>query len=1120
VKGSGSDRVGEASVDIAAWLRGLGLEQYEAAFRANEIDPSVLPRLTAEDLKDLGVTLVGHRRRLLDAIAELGAEEPTSPDASAPAAVERRHLAMMFCDLVGSTELATRLDPEDLREVIAAYHRAVADMVRSCDGFVAKYMGDGVLVYFGYPRAHEDDAERAVRAGLGVVEAVSRLGIKAANLHARVGIATGLVVVGDLIGEGSAQEQSVVGETPNLAARLQTLAEPGAVVIDHQTRRQTAGLFEYEDLRQIELKGFAQRIQAWRVLRESNVVSRFEALRSAATPLVGREEELDLLLRRWRQAKEGEGRVVLISGEPGIGKSRLTEALHERLGSEKRIRLRYFCSPHHQDSALSPVIAQLERAAGFARDDAVEVKLNKLKTLLALGSPRTEDFALVAERLSLADPVLQAAIRDFSPQRKKEQTFETLLDQLRALARDLPVLIVFEDVHWIDPSSRELLDLWVDRVRELRVLLIVTSRPEFQPPWLGQPHITSVALNRLDRREGSALVQAVAGIAALPDEVVTEVFERADGVPLFVEELTKAVLEAADRDRGTAVLAATPSPALAVPATLNASLIARLDRLGSLGKEIAQIGAVLGREFPYELIQPVSGWPAAELNAALDRLTGSGLLLCRGAPPHAVYQFKHALVQDAAYGTLLRARRQEFHARTSAVLEERFRDIVEGQPELLAHHLTAAGETEWAIAQWLRAGTYAAARSAHVEAIRHFRRALALLSSLPETRDRDRQEIELQLARGLSLVTAEGFNSAEAAEAYSRARDLCERSGDADRLFVALWNLWVTTVLREIDTARLLSNKLLTLTRTQKDGALRLEAHHTAWFTRFYLGELAAARGHCDEGCRLYDFERHRSLALLYGGHDPGVCARYIGAWADWILGYPDKALAGINDAVGLAERLAHPLSLDLAYLYAAVLHLFRREPEIALQRTDAAEILASEQRLALMIEPNMLRSSASLAQGALKQAGASISEGLAARKKMGSYMFRAYDLALMAEVLERAGDHDGALAALADAVAIGEESGERWWEAEIHRLRGTFLLSRRLFAEGEACLQHSIRTAQRQQAKSLELRGAMSLARLWHGQGQHERAHNLLAPIYGWFTEGFDTLDLKEAKALLDELC
>jgi len=1007
------------TIDVALWLRGLGLEQYGPDFAKNDIDGAVLPELTAEDLIALGITSVGHRRRLLSAIAALR-DQPS--DAAAPASAaaftveaERRQLTVMFCDLVGSTPLATRFDPEDLREIVGAYHRCVADTVGRSGGFVAKYMGDGVLVYFGYPHAHEDDAERALRAGLALVDAAGAIEVGDTKLAVRIGIATGLVVVGDLLGSGAAQEQAVVGETPNLAARLQALAEPGAVVIDLQTRRQTAGLFEYDDLGSIELKGFAQRVQAWRVIRESNVASRFEALRSQTTLLVGREEELDLLLRRWRQAKEGEGRIVLISGEPGIGKSRITEALHSRLASEAHIRLRYSCSPHHQDSALYPVITQLERATGFARDDALEAKLAKLKTLLAPASPRAEDLALLAELLTLADPELQSAIRDFTPQRKKEQMFEALLQQLTALARHQPVLIVFDDIHWIDPSSRELLDLWVDRVRELRVLLIVTFRPEFQPPWAGQPHITSVALNRLDRREGSALVQAVADNAALPDEVVAEIFERADGVPLFVEELTKAVLEAGERDGRIAVLAATPAPVLAVPATLNASLIARLDRLGSAGKEIAQMGAVLGREFSYELIQSVAGWPAAELNVALDRLAGTGLMFCRGNPPHAMYQFKHALVQDVAYSTLLRGKRQELHARVAAVLEEQFLDILERQPELLAHHLTAAGATERAVGQWLKAGKYAAERVAHVEAIGHFGRGLALLGSLPGSQNRDRREIELQLARGISSLTAEGLGSSEAAEAFARARELCETTGDTDRLFVALWNSWLNTSRRDIGAARRLSDRLLILTKTQSDSALRLEAHHSAWFTRFYAGEPSPARSHCDEGRGLYDFERHRSLALSYGGHDPGVCARQTGAWSEWLLGYPDRALASIRDAVHLAERLGHPLSLDIAYLYEAVIHLFRREPDIALQRAHAAEVLAAEQRLALNLEPNILRGGALLAQGAIDRAVASMQEGIAAAAVW--QLYRPYHLALYAEALGRVGDYDGALTALADAL-------------------------------------------------------------------------------------------------------
>ncbi len=570
-------------MDVAGWLRGLGLEQYAPGFRDNDIDGEVLRRLTAEDLRELGVASVGHRRRLLDAIAALGQGAPTeAPPASiAPAEAERRQLTVMFCDLVGSTPLSTRFDPEDLREVIGAYHRCVADTVARFAGFVAKYMGDGVLVYFGYPEAHEDDAERAVRAGLAVVNAVGRLATPE-PLNVRLGIATGIAVVGDLIGEGAAQERGVVGETPNLAARLQALAAANTLVIAEATRRQIGGLFDLADLGPQALAGFAEPQPAWRVIGESGVLSRFEALRSGETPLVGRGEEIELLTRRWQQAKTGEGRVVLISGEPGIGKSRLTAALSEQIGAEPHTRLRYFCSPHHQDSALYPFIARLERAAGFVRDDTANARLGKLRTLLVPGARDDDDIALLSELLSLPS---YAADLNLSPQRKREKLFEAVLDQLAAVARRQPVLMVFEDAHWIDPTSRELLDLTVDRVRQLPVLLAITFRPEFQPPWGGRAHVASLALNRLGERDGEALVQTLAGNAALTPDIVAEIVERTDGVPLFVEELTKAVLEsAAQGDRMAGVLVATSLAAQSVPATLHASLMARLDRLGPTPK--------------------------------------------------------------------------------------------------------------------------------------------------------------------------------------------------------------------------------------------------------------------------------------------------------------------------------------------------------------------------------------------------------------------------------------------------------------------------------------------------------------------------------------------------------
>ena len=1103
-------------MDLAEWLRALGLEQYEDAFRDNEIDWKVLPSLTADDLKEIGVVPVGHRRRLLDAIAALGQGEGPreTPPGPASGEAERRQLTVMFCDLVGSTPLATRFDPEDLREIVGAYHRCVSDTVARFAGFVAKYMGDGVLVYFGYPEAHEDDAERAVRAGLAVIEAVDKLA-GPEKLNVRLGLASGLVVVGDLIGAGAAQERGVVGETPNFAARLQALAAPGALVIADSTRRQIGQLFEIEDLGLRALAGFAEPQRAWCIAGESGVLSRFEALRSEATPLVGRDEELDLLLRRWQQAKAGEGRVVLVSGEPGIGKSRLSAALSSRIQGEPHTRVRYFCSPHHQDSALYPFIVQLEHASGFARDDTTDGKLSKLQALLSLGTPGNE-IELLAELLSLPNT---AADLNLSQQRKREQLFETLLRQLETSALSRPVLMVFEDAHWIDPTSRELLDLILNRVSRLPVLLIVTFRPEFQHGWSGQSQVTVMALNRLGGHDGAALVEHLAGNAGLAREAVDEIVERADGVPLFVEELTKAVLESGDpSDRVAAVLAASPSPALSIPATLHASLIARLDRLGPSAKEVAQIGAILGREFGYDLIEPVAHRPAVELTVALDRLEAAGLLFCRGIAPQSSYLFKHALVQDAAYSTLLRGRRQELHARVAAALEEHFGDLVQRQPELLAHHLTAAGDIERAVDQWLKAGRHAGGRLAHAEAIAHLERGLGLLGSLPETPARDAREIELQLALGVSSITVKGMTSPVVRQTYARAHELAERGGDERQLFEALYGRWQNIGASGMAVAaRPLSDKLLQVTARGADDGLRLQAHHSAWTTRWVSGELAEAYAHTREGCRLYDPERHASHRHTYGGHDPGVCAHMTGGQTEWVLGYPDRAAASTGEGLALADRIAHPFSREVALEYAILLRVNRGEPELGLTYLSAATALRAEQRVASVIDPLFFQGAVQIAQGAPADAAASLREGFAPGR-LGT-LWRPWGLCLLAQALTLQGSHDAALATLAEGFERIEASGERTWQAELHRIHGLVLRAQNQLDEAQASLQRALHVAQTQQAKSLELRAATSLARLWGEQGRRVEALELLAPVYGWFTEGFDTADLKEATALLDQL-
>jgi class 3 adenylate cyclase len=1056
---------------------------------------------------------------LLEAIAALHeGGKPVAADAAPAGEAERRQLAVMFCDLIGSTELSARLDPEDLREVIGAYHRCVAETVGGFDGFVAKYMGDGVLVYFGYPQAHEDDAERAVRSGLALIDGIGRLK-SSEPLRVRIGLATGLVVVGDLIGAGAAQEQAVVGETPNLAARLQGLAEPNALLIDANTRRLVGDLFEFHDLGAVEVKGFAGVVPTWQVLRQSTIASRFEALRaSSLTPLVGREEEIEFLLRRWGRAKEGHGQVVLVSGEPGIGKSRIAAALADRLRDEPSLRLRYFCTPYYENSPLYPVIAQIERAAGLTREDPPSTRLKKLETLLTHSAASSDDTALVGELLSLPLPD-GSATAHLTPQRKKEKTLEALVRQVEALARDRPVLMLFEDAHWIDPTSRELLDLTIARLRTLRVLLVVTFRPEFDPPWTGQAHVGLLALNRLDVQDGTALAEQVAG-KALPPAVVAQITARADGIPLFVEELTRALIETGSlRDEGSRYEPDQPAPLLTIPPSLHASLLARLDRLGAAAKEAAQIGAAIGREFSYQLLIAAAPGSEGTPRDGLDRLVGAGLVFQRGVPPAAEYQFKHALVQDTAYGTLLRGPRQRLHQRIATALRDQSPETAERAPEVLAHHLAAAGQLDSAAAYWLEAGRRAAAHSANVEAITHLTRGIEALSSVADTTKRARQELAFQLALGPALMMTRGFNAPEPERAYQTARRLSEQLGDDRARFTSVWGLWLVNGSSGRPAFRReLADELFRVAERLGDRGLLLEAHHAGWATDLSGAHYISGRQHVLEGLALYDRDEHRSHALTYGGHDPAVCGKGQGAVMLWLLGYPDQAAREARDVVVFAETLAHIPSVGHALWWAAMVHQVRRDAPPVLDYSKRLLVLGTEHALA------QYRMIGSITHGWAFAQLSNMEEGLSElRQAVISYpgTQRAYFTANLAETELRAGHFERAMAALNDAAAISDKLDETFWRAAMLCLEGDLLRARSADDRRapEERYREAMAIARGQQAKSLELRAATRLARLLREEDRGAEARDLLAPVYEWFTEGFETPDLKEANALLTAL-
>ena len=1049
---------------------------------------------------------------------------PTAPD-SRP--IERRQLTVLFCDLVGSIALSARLDPEDFGAIIAGYRRCITETVGRFDGFVARHHGDGAVVYFGYPHAHEDDAERAVQASLALVQAVAALPAKE-KLSARVGVATGVALVGDMSDSAISEEHGILGDTPNLAARLQSLAQPGGVIISDRTKTIAGPQFEYLDLGKVEIKGLAKPVAAWQVAGKTAVTSRSHALQSSdLLPLIGRDEEMELILSRWKRARSGEGQVVLLSGEAGIGKSRLTVALLEQLAREPHIRLRCFCSPQHTDSMLYPVIGEMLRAARFAHDDSQQVKTDKLDALLAQSSTPPEDAALFAEMLSLPNDGRYPPV-EVEPQLRRQKTLKALGSQIEALARINPVLVIFEDAHWADPTSLELFARTVDLAVSHRLLILVTFRPEFSPPLIGRPHVTELTLHRLAPRDIDFLIERVVGNRSLPAGIRQDIIERTDGIPLFAEEMTKAVLDAEGESDAQRAFAGGPTPVVAVPASLQASLMSRLDRLGP-AKNVAQVGAAIGRAFPHMLLAALVRKPKEELDSDLDRLIAAGLLFRHGTPPYANYLFKHALVQDVAYSTLLREQRRLLHARIAEILESQFAEIAESQPELLARHYTKADLIEKSARLWGKAGQRSQERSALVEAAEQLGQALAQIATLPSTSDLRREQIILQVALLNTLMHVKGYGAPETKAAVAQVRALIEQAerlgeppDDPSLLLSALFGQWIVNFINfNGDVARELAARFLTL--GEKEGATvpLMIGHRTMASTLALMGDLVEAKAHYDEALALYRPAEHRRLMTLFG-QDLRVTCLAFRSMALWLLGYPQAALNDADCALMEARQIEHAATLMFTLNFPILVNTYCGNYHSANEHLKELVALAEEKGATFRKAEGVLRRGYILTlTGKATKAVEIVTSGIDLWRSAGSTIFTPEQEFMLAIAHADSGQFDDAWRCIGKAMTAMQATKERWCEAEAHRVAGEIALKspQRDVAKAQAYFEHSLSLARAQRAKSWELRAAMSLARLLSDQGKRQTARDLLAPIYDWFTEGFDTSDLRKAKALLGEL-
>jgi class 3 adenylate cyclase/predicted ATPase len=1057
---------------------------------------------------------------------------------------ERRQLTVMFCDLVDSTALSTQLDPEELRAVVQTYQAIGAEAIERYDGYIAQYLGDGMLVYFGYPVAHEDDGQRAVRAGLDMLRALQRynrhprshggpsLGV---SLRVRIGIHTGLVVVGEM-GGGGKYEQLALGETPNIAARVQGVAAPDSIAISVSTYRLVAGTLTCRSLGPQTFKGVPQPVEIFQVEGDKDL-NMFSEVGSGKVPLlVGRTEEAEFLQRRWERVKERQGQVVLLSGEPGIGKSRLVRNLREYVAEQELMQLEMRCSPYHQNSALHPVIEFFQRMLQIQPEEAPEFTLKKLEGILSFSRvDESQTLPFLAALLSL--PPTRFPLPALTPQKQKEKTFQAILAWLLQITARQHVLLVWEDLHWADPSTLEFLGLLIEQTATTSMFVVLTARPEFVPPWPTRSHVTSLMLSRLGKTHVEAMVKQATGEKPLPAEVLQQIVAKTDGVPLFVEELTAMVLESGLlRETQDRYELTGPLPPLAIPATLQDSLFARLDRLGA-AREVAQLAATVGREFSYELIHIVSSLQEETLQQALAKLTEAEVLYQRGIGAQAHYSFKHALIQEAAYQSLLKSRRQQYHLQIAQALEAHFAETATTQPELIAYHYTEAGLSAQALPYWRQAGQAALQRSANQEAIGHLSKALAVLQTLPESEDLRQMEVALQVTLGVPLMMTKGYAAPEVEQTFARAWKLCHSIGETPQLFPALSGLFAFyLVTGDLATARDLAEQCLQLAEKARDAALLIEAHRMLANVLLFFGEPATALIHTERALALYDRQQHRTLAFV-SGQDPAVVCLSFTAWGLQLLGYPNQAAQRSEEAVVWARELGHANSLGFALALAARSRGYIKDWEGMRTRAEETIALANEQGLVFWEALCTLYQGWALSGlGQYEEGLTLMRRGIAAYWATGAMIARSGNLYVLAEGCGQVGQIEEGLQLIAEGFTMVKRNGEHAWESELYRVKGDLLLQQQFQVpsskfqvenpqsairnpqlEAEACFLKAIEIAQHQQEKLYEMRTLLSLVKLWHRQGKTREAYQRLSELYQWFTEGFETADLQEARMLLD---